>query len=164
MAVIVALAVLGAAGCSTAKKTAAANASASKPTTTAPTSNLHFDPATGLCAPYVNAGVPGTWQVSAPRSDGGPATRPGQAAEVGLRLKPDTGGPASISAYVRVIAPDGTSVSSIAPSLQVGDWGFRMYPTDFGAATSLSEPGLYTVVWTKDPTGEFLACDGWVAG
>src|SRR3981081_3263849 len=106
MAVIVALAVLGAAGCSTAKKTAAAHASASKRTPTAPTSNLHFDPATGLCAPYVNAGVPGTWQVSAPRSDGGPATRPGQAAEVGLRLKPDTGGPGSISAYVRVIAPD----------------------------------------------------------
>jgi hypothetical protein len=162
MAVVVALAVLGAAGCSSAKKTVAANASTSKPTTTAP--NLHFDPATGLCTPYANAGVPGTWQVSAPRSDGGPATGPGQAAEIGLRLKPDTGGPASISAYARVIAPDGTSVSLVTPSLKEGDWTFRMYPTDFQAPTSPSEPGLYTVVWTKDPTGEFLACDGWVAG
>ncbi|GAC1366327.1 MAG: hypothetical protein NVSMB32_10530 [Actinomycetota bacterium] len=82
---------------------------------------------------------------------------------MGLRLKPGTAGPAMIDATARIIAPDGTSSSAAVPGVKEGDWGYLMYPADFLTAPKVFPAGSYTLIWSKSRTGEFLACDGWLA-
>jgi hypothetical protein len=62
------------------------------------------------------------------------------------------------------VAPDGTSTSANLSALNEGDWGYLTYPKDFPGAQQNYPAGAYTVIWTKALSGEFLACDGWLAG
>ena len=140
-------------------------ATESPPSPSPPLPSPRFKAAAGVCLPAQKPAIAGDWQVSAPRSTRGPAAPAGKPVQIGLRAQPGSGAPSASTVQARVIGPDGTaSAPATLNAVLEGDWGYLMYPTDFPAAPADYPAGTYTVIWTRVPSGAFLACDGWLAG
>jgi hypothetical protein len=132
----------------------AATLFASATTTFAQPDYPQWDPLYTTCSNVPqDSEVPGSWQVSAPRT---PEPR-GADVEVGLRNK--FGVDAPFMVYVIVITPQG-EFGEGEPRPIVGDeWLDHMYPSQFiGGSTSAVGP--YTIVWQSDEG--FIACDGFM--
>jgi hypothetical protein len=115
-----------------------------------------FDPSSVTCSPPVQAQLPGSWQVSAPR-EGADFVTAGQSVTIELRDKDGTPDE-DYDVMATVFAPDG-STSAATTELTDSNWASLQYPDDFaGASSALS--GVYTVLWTIGPLN--VACDGFV--